>query len=203
MTVFIPLSMFSSSSKIDEQTLGVLKKHKLLYEILTITNTYYLFRGFVDKTSNPPIVADTMWLIEKATVTNNELFSKITNTASLKKAHFSDTSKYAVLYVYRPKKLGNSMSNYMIYFDDNYLCAGQNNTGYVFKILKEGSFQVKSRLNKSESAVRLDVRFGKSYFIKSMVNWGLYSGLSNYKLEMAIMRPEEGKVEFEEVNSQY
>ena len=35
-----------------------------------------------------------------------------------------------------------------------------------------------------------------------MVHWGMFKGLKNYKLEMAMINPAEGKTEFGEVNLQ-
>lgn len=189
-----------SSKNVNEETIKFLKKHKLAYEIVNITAEYYTFKGYVDKASNLPLLTDTMWLSEKMHVTNNEIYKYIPNPQTLKKDHFSDTSQYAVLYVYRPGKLTNSLSNYLIYFDENILCVAKNKSGYIFKILKEGQFNLKSRLYKDESAIKIDVKFGNSYYIKSMVNWGMFKGLKNYKLEMSLINPAEGKIEFAEVN---
>jgi hypothetical protein len=143
-----------------------------------------------------------MWLTEKTVITNNELFRQIPDNSTLKKEHFSDTSRYAVLYVYRPGKLTNSLSNYLIYFNDNIMCVGKNNTGYIFKIMKEGRFELKSKLYKDESFINVDIKFGKIYYVKSMVNWGLFKGLKNFKLEMANVSAEEGKNEFNSLKFQ-
>ena len=78
----------------------------------------------------------------------------------------------------------------------------KNKSGYIFKILKEGQFNLKSKLYKDESSVKVDVKFGKTYYIKSMVHCGMFKGLKNYKLEMAMINPAEGKTEFGEVNLQ-
>ena len=193
---------YISGSGTDEATIKFLKKHKLTYEIINITTEYYVFKGYVDKTSNLPIQVDTMWLTEKTNPANNEIYRQVANNQALKKAHFSDTSSYAVLYVYRPGNLKHSLSNYLVYFDDNILCVAKNNSGYIFKIMKEGQFNLKSKLNKDESSVKLNVKFGKTYYIKSMVHWGMFKGLKNYKLEIAVVNPAEGKIEFGEVNLQ-
>jgi len=105
-----------------------------------------------------------------------------------------------VLYLYRPGKLTNSMGNYLVYFDNNVMCVAKNNTGYIFKILKEGTFEIKSRLLKDESAVKLEVKFGNIYYVKSMVHWTITKRLYNFKLDMAIMKPEDGQEEYYDVN---
>lgn len=194
------LKYISGNRPIPEENLKFIKKHKLVYEIGRITKDYYLFKGYVDKVSDLPIQTDTMWLNEKINRVSNEVFKPVANNSILKKAKFSDTSKYAVLYLYRPKKLSNSLGNYFVYFDDNLMCVAKNNSGYIFKILKEGTFEVKSKLLKDESAVKVNVKFGKAYYIKSSIKWGITSRLYNFKLEMANVSPEVGIPEFEEVD---
>ena len=186
----------------NDESLQLLKKHKLVYEIGRITKDYYLFTGYVDKVSNTPIQIDTMWLYEKGNKINNELFKPVASNSILKKAKFSDTSKYAVLYLYRPKKFSLSLSNYVVYFDNSLMCVAQNNTGFIFKILKEGTFEVKSKFLKDQSSVNLNIKFGKVYYIKSMVNWAITSRLYNFRLAMANMPEEKGSEEFNEVDLQ-
>jgi hypothetical protein len=143
-----------------------------------------------------------MWLTEKTTIVNNTLYKQIPDAAVLKKQHFSDTSNYAVVYVYRPGKITNSLGNYLIYLDDNLICDAKNKTGFIFKIFKEGQFTLSSKLYKDESGVKLDVKFGKAYYVKSMIHWGISSRLYNFKLEMAVVDPISGTEEFEKVNIQ-
>lgn len=191
---------YISGGKIAEEVLKVLKKHKFAYEITRITNEYYVYKGYLDNTSNNPIQADTMWFTERAHITNNELFRLIPDEAILRKEHFRDTSKYAVLYLYRPGKITNSRGNYLVYFNDNMMCVATNNSGYIFKILKEGQFNISSRLYKDQSSVQVDIKFGKVYYVKSMVHWAITSRLYNFRLEMALMDPETGRDEFDKVN---
>jgi len=196
------LKFVSGNVKMNEDVSSFLKKHKMAYEISKVTINYYVFKTYIDKTSGLPIETDTMWITEKTNITSNELIKPVPNPAFLKKEHFSDTSKYAVVYIYRPGKFTNSLSNYLVYCNDNILWVARNKSGYIFKILKEGKIKFSSRLNKDESSIALDVKFGNTYYVKSMVHWGMYKGLSNYKLEMAEAEPKDGKIEFEEVEIQ-
>lgn len=191
---------YISGGKIAEEVLKVLKKHKFAYEITRITNEYYVYKGYLDNTSSNPIQADTMWFTERAHITNNELFRLIPDEAILRKEHFRDTSKYAVLYLYRPGKITNSLGNYLVYFNDNVMCVATNNSGYIFKVLKEGQFNISSRLYKDQSSLQVDIKFGKVYYIKSMVHWAITSRLYNFRLEMALMDSETGRDEFDKVN---
>lgn len=184
------------------QALAFVKKHIFVYQIANVTNDYYTFYGYVDQPSSKPFYVDTMWLSEKAIFSEQGLF-RPTNEAMLKKKHFSDTSRYAVIYLYRPGKFTNSLGNYNIYFDNKFMCVARNKSGYIFTILKEGNFPIRSALYKDESSIDLHVQFGKKYYVKSMIHWGIFKRLYNFKLEMAQMKPEDGKPEFENVNVQY
>jgi hypothetical protein len=196
------LKYISGSGKMTAEALEILKKRRFVNQVAGVTDTYYLVSTYLDKASGPPLQTDTMWFAEKANVTSNELFRQIPNNTVLKRNHFSDTSKYAVMYVYRPGKTTNSLGNYIIYFDDNILCVAKNKSGYIFKVLKEGNFRVKSQLLKDESAINLQVKFGQVYYVKSMIHWGLFKRGYNFKLEMATVPPDQGKTEFENVDIQ-
>lgn len=191
------LSLVDMNGKLEQQARELMKKHKLVFSINNVTNDYYVFTGYLDKTTNPPIINDTMWMHEKVNIPNNELFKQVPVNVALKKNAISDTSKYALLYVYRPGKIKLSLANYLIYFDNNLMCVAQNSSGYVFKILKEGKFELKSRLNKDESSLPLDIHFGKSDFVKTEIQWGIYKHLSNYKLENTEISKEQGMAEFQ------
>ncbi len=196
------LKQISTSEKLDEKAVSFFKKHKLAYQITHVTEDYYVYKGYVDNISGDPFQTDTMWLKEKTLITDNSLIQKITNPSILKKQHFSDTSQYAVLYIYRPGKLTNSLANYPIYFDENLICIAKNKSGYMFKILKEGVFEIKSKLFKDESSATLNIKFGNRYYIKSMIHFGIFKRGYNFKLEMVSTKAEEGKEAFLDVNLQ-
>ena len=194
------LKYISGGKKLDEATAKLLKKHKLAYEITKSTADYYVFKGYIDNTSGNAFQADTMWVTEKNNIVNNALFDRVSDPAVLYKDHFRDTSKYAILYVYRPGKITNSLGNFLVYFDENPMWVARNRSGYIFKILREGKFNITSRLFKDESSVTLDIKFGKTYYAKSMIHWGISSRLYNFKLEMAQVDEQLGKDEFDKVN---
>ncbi len=196
------LKYIAGGKKLPPETLDLLQKHKLAYQIVSITDNYYIYKAYFDKTSNLPIATDTAWFSEKTNYTSNEFYKRMPNNGFLRKEHFKDTSNYAVLYLYRPGKTTNCLANYMVYYNDNVMCVVKNKSGYIFKILKEGDFKLSSRLFKDESSVQLTVKFGNVYYIKSMIHWGISRRLYNFKLEMASVIPELGKNEFEEVNLQ-
>ena len=190
----------SGNNKANEEASTFLKKkkHKVVFEIKNITDDYYTYATYLDKTSNLPLELDTIWLHEKINPVRNLLFEAVTNGRDLQKSHFSDTAKYALLYVYRPGKFTNSLAGFPLYFDNNVMCIMKNKSGYIFKILKEGTFEIGSKLMDNSSVTKLEVTFGKRYYVKSMIHWGLHA-TRNFNLEMKIMPNDSGEEEFDEV----
>jgi hypothetical protein len=190
----------SGNNKINEEAFELLKKkkHKLLFEIKSITDDYYTYASYLDKTSNLPLELDTLWLHEKINPVSNMLFEVVTKESDLHKPRFSDTSKYALLYVYRPGKITNSLAGFPLYFDNNIMCIMKNKSGYIFKILKEGTFEIGSKLMDNSSVTKLDIEFGKKYYVKSIINWGIHA-TRNFNLEMKVMPDDTGAEEFDKV----
>lgn len=194
------LEYVSGNNKENEEAFELLKrkKHKVIFEIKNITGDYYTYSTYLDKTSNLPLGLDTIWLHEKINPVSSRLFEPVTNQRDLRKPHFSDTAKYALVYVYRPGKFTNSLAPFPLYFDNNVMCIMKNNSGYIFKILKEGTFEIGSKLMDNSSVTKLEVMFGKRYYVKSMIHWNLHT-TRNFDLEMKIMPNDTGAEEFDKV----
>jgi hypothetical protein len=193
------LKFVSGNVKLDTKTLSLLQKHLLVFEITSTGTDYYVYKSYLDKTSNLSFQQDTMWLSPKLVLGNSQIYKWISNENVLRKDHFADTSKYAVVYLYRPGKLTNSLGNYPVYLEDDMICIAKNNSGYIFKVFKEGPAVFKSRLFKDVSVLQIDIKFGQRYYVKSMIHWTISSRLYNFKLEMATMDAATGAKEFEAV----
>lgn len=187
------------SGKRDKAMLEFLKNHVVVVRVNKVTENYFTFSGYLDKISDQVILADTMWLTERKNVGSNAPFQIIKTDFVPGKKQFNDTSKYALVFVYRPGKLTNSLGNYLIYFNNFGICVARNNSGYIYKVYKEGPLEIKSMLYKDESAVNVNIKFGQKYYIKSMAHWTITSRLYNFKLEMKLMDAAAGASEFEEV----
>jgi hypothetical protein len=176
-----------------------LKKHQVAFRVEKVTGDYYIYAAYVDRVSHLFLQKDTIWLHEKVNPADNELHRFIPSEAALLQLHFTDTSRYAIIYLYRPGKLTNSLSGFPVYCNDNLLWIARNKTGCMIRMLKEGEIELKSRLFKDESSVKVNIQFGHVYYIKSMIHWGISSRLYNFKLEMAAVSPEQGQPEFAQV----
>jgi len=190
------LSLVEVSGEKADAVRAIMKKHTLVYKIKSVTNEYYVFDGYLDKTTNLPIQTDTMWTTDKAVAANNELFKYLPDSLQAKAQKISDTSKYALLYVYRPGKLALSLSDFLVYFDNNLMCVMHNNTGFVFKILKEGNFELKSRQYKAENTIPIHVKFGNEYYVKATMDWGVHKHLYNFKMDNQLISTAEGRADF-------
>ncbi|MEP7237866.1 MAG: hypothetical protein ABI685_08380 [Ferruginibacter sp.] len=190
------------SGKMNKDMVEFLKNHVVLIMVNKITDSYFTFSFYFDKVSDNMILADTMWLTEKTNFFSNTALQVIKTDIVPPKKHFNDTSAYALVFVYRPGKVTNSLGNYIIYFNDYGICVAKNNSGYIYKVYKEGQLELKSMLYKDVSAVNVNIKFGQKYYVKSMIHWTITSRLNNFKLEMKLMDPKEGESEFEEVRLQ-
>lgn len=193
------LTFISSSLALDKAIKKVTKKYDFVYKITSITDQYYTFTGYLDNIKSNPIQQDTIWMSEKISITNNTLYENVPKELYEKAASMSDTSKYALLHVYRPGKFSHSLSNFLVYFNDNIMCVSSNNRGYVFKVLKEGLFNIHSRLLKDSAGATINVRFGKKYYVKPYINWTITGKLYNFRLGVQEMDVPTGVKEFEEV----
>ena len=193
------LKYVSGSAKLNPEMDDFVRKHTLLFTIRETTADYYVFNTFIDKLKGIQLGSDTMWLREKLNHVPTRLFEPVANPQAVKKARFSDTSQYAVVYLYRPGKFTNSVGEgFMVSLDELPIAKMPNKTAYIFKVFQPGNHTFSSRLDKDESKAVVNIEMGKSYYVKAAINWGLYSINKNYKLEMKIMPDKEGKPEFNE-----
>jgi hypothetical protein len=175
-----------------------LEKHRLAYRILFTTDDYCVYTEAVDKPDGKLLERDTIWLHESPHVLAAPNPGRLVDEMTLRKRHFSDTSQYAVLCLYRPKKLVLSLARYGIFLDSSALCMMTNGSAYMFMISKEGPATLESVLNKDKFPLALDIKFGRRYYVRSTIDWGL-TKYGNYKLEMEQVPEAKAKQEFEQV----
>ncbi|MEO6329832.1 MAG: hypothetical protein ABIO55_12915 [Ginsengibacter sp.] len=192
------LQYLSGSVKITQEQSDLYKKHKLVYEIKNVTPDYFVFTGYLDKISTAILANDTVWMKEKLFIPDNNLFQEVTKPSTLKKAHFSDTSKYAVLYIYRPGKVACSIVDNIIYFDDNLMCVETNKSAHIFKILKEGKFKIMAKANKKEAVMQLEVDFGKKYYLKAASKFGHCTLETCCSPQLTTVEEDKGATEFDD-----
>ena len=194
------LEYISGNIQLTDKEEKFLRKHKLAYHLQPAGADYCVYTETIDKPSGTLIEKDTIRLHEVAfSLHPTPVALQLRSEAALRSLHFSDTSHYAVIYIYRPKKVKLSWSPYNMYINDNLVCVMKNNSGFLFAVFKEGDVTVKSQIAKDTCSLVLNVKFGQLYYVRSTNEWGIHrTGTS--KLAMAAVPAVQGKDEFEQVN---
>ncbi len=189
----------TSTEKIIRDNWKFVKKHNFISEIIGITDSCFLINVYLDKLSDKPLETDTMWFNQKLNVSNNPVFKKVTKKELAIKSDSKDTSKYAIVNIYRPFKIPLSLASYTVYGDSTPMFVMKNNSGYIYKVYSEGIHTFQSKLYNNIASTVLEVKFGKTYYIKSSINWGITSKLYNFRLDMQQIENVLGASEFEKV----
>lgn len=193
------LKYIGGSKKLTAQVANLVKNHELFYTIKTATENYYVFNGYIDNAKGFSLGEDTMWLTQKVNYKPSRMFERIQNLSVLKRANFSDTSQYALVYMYRPDRLTNSLGEgYPIWIDGLPLATLANREGFIFKVFQPGSHKVSFFFDRTESVYTVDLFPGKVYYLKSWINWNMLK-FKPAVIEMKEMSAVVGKKEFEQV----
>jgi hypothetical protein len=105
-----------------------------------------------------------------------------------------DTSKYALLHLYRPKNAVGGLVGYNIKLDDSIICKLKNNRKFSIRMYKEGL--VKIWPNNEEKKLGIKVKPGEEYFVKFV----MVSGLVGAHPELNLINSEQGRVEFDSMD---
>ncbi len=158
-----------------KETQELLKKHKLLIQILNVTDDYYIFQSTFDKASNPVLLKDTLWIKQrsdaKRKVTSNP---RIDSLLALRKAAFdSVVSKSAFLYVFRPGKFVMNAESFTISLNNEPICEMGNKAAYVVRLSQDGQMTFVAKARRLETSITLDIKSGKKYFLRCELPWSL------------------------------
>jgi len=192
------LDYLSSGSKMNPGELEILKNRKLVQEILDITPDYYIVSTYLDKIVNTSseyrqLVTDTVWNKNQPGVRNSELFKAMTEKEIRANKRLKDTSGYAILYLYRPGRFMAAGNEYYVHCNKRLIFWAQNTAKVACKILKEGPLTLYAKTGGVESAVTLDIKFGKKYYVQCIIHHKVYYVTP----ELKIMENERGELDFE------
>jgi len=190
----------SGGSKLDKKILDFNKEHIFYTSIDKIAEEYFTTTVRQDKPKGRVLLRDTSWFNERINVAKIRDVEKISSSLMNRNVILTDTSQYALLYIYRPGKIFLSLSSYPLFMNGELLCMMQNKSGFIFKVKKEGRYSLRTNILKDESKMDVDVRFGQKYFIKPVIYWGVKKHLYNFKLGFEVPENLEiGMREFGEV----
>jgi len=135
----------------------------------------------------------------KKTSDSSAVKAKAESTNSVSSKVPSDTSQYALLYVYRHKNFTGSAVSYDLKITNSVLkefLIGRvkNNSKFVVAIYQEGKTEI-SATTESKRFVTVNVKFGQKYYLKCGVSMGWVVG----KPELNLVYPDQGELEYENV----
>ncbi|MGB8194032.1 MAG: DUF2846 domain-containing protein [Chitinophagaceae bacterium] len=173
----------------------IFRKHKIICEILSVTEDYYVVRTALDKVSNKTVLQDTLWIKERKGLTGKSVTNPRADSIALSRVSAADTStaKKAAIFIYRPAKFMNALATYDIYFNDVAVATITN--GVRLKIeVPEGSIKIsaKETIRNTVITLTLDAKSGKQYYLKCEALHKL-----SYTLpRLTLMELAEGRAEF-------
>lgn len=172
-----------------------LKKHKLYYHLQPGGKDFCVYTETVDKADGALVQKDTMWSHEISSPRLSSIML-VRSESGLRGMHFSDTSNYAVIYLYRPLTGTFSGSSIDIYAQDHVICSMENSTHYIFAVYRQGAFKLTGRFDRDTCPISLNIEPGKSYYVRCKMDWGIF-GSKNYKVFLEPMPAEKGKKQFD------
>jgi len=157
------------------EVMEFLKKHRYLVHITSVTDDYYSFESYVDNLSGPVYLKDIFWIKQRRDGKNKTVSNpRIDSLLAIRKIAFDSAIKNsAILYVFRPGKFTMSAVSYMLYLNDVPICDMANKAAYIVRIMKEGQTTLFARINKQETSVTFDVKYGNNYYLRCELPWSL------------------------------
>lgn len=142
-----------------------LEKHKFAFEVESVSKDYFIASAYIDKVSGKPFSRDTAFFQRKDYPVNKILFQPVKNLVELRKQKFSDTSQYAVVCIYRKGKLPCLLIDGQVFFGGNLMAIMPNKSAAIFKVKREGSFEVETYAKDRSVKKMIDIQFGKRYYL--------------------------------------
>lgn len=186
----------SSNLPLNKDQERFFKHHKLYYHLHSAGKDFCVYTETADKLRGTLIEKDTIWLHEVSRPAEAPLVREVRSESILRGMRFSDTSSYAIVYLYRPLTMMFSEYSYNVYMQDHWLCNLKNNSQHIFAVYQKGPFTLRSRLGIDTCSISLNIEPGKSYYIMSTLHFGLFHE-RNYNLVMELVPAEKGKKEFD------
>lgn len=158
-----------------KKVLEMLKKHKFLIQIISVSQDYYIFQSFLDKESNPVISRDTLWIKQRRDAKNKVINNPgIDSVLAVRTAAYNASlARTATLYIYRPGKFKESAENCTIYYHDTAICTMTNKSSYMIRLLKDGPATITARIGKQKMPVTLVVKYGEKYYLRCDIPWAI------------------------------
>jgi hypothetical protein len=156
-------------------TQELLKKHKFLCQISSVTEDYYIVQTSLDKPSNPVLETDTLWIKQRSDVKRKVTTNpRIDSLLAIRKAAFDSVlAKSAYLYAFRPGKFAESLDSYTLNLNGTPICEMANKAAYVIRLSREGPTTFVAKVRGQETSITLDIKAGDKYYLRCELPWSL------------------------------
>jgi hypothetical protein len=166
-----------------------MKKSFLILSILFSVSFFAVAQDDSTKFSSVKAVQTDTLKNEKDTVT-------VTSTV-IETTLPTDSSNYAMLYVYRPKNYVGSFISYDLKltnsaYTDLVLGEVKNNSKFAVKLMQEGKTEIWAK-TEVKNSVNIDVKYGEKYYIKCGVTMGVVVG----RPDLNLIYPGQGVLDYE------
>jgi len=190
------LQYFANGNPLSKEQEKFFKHHKLFCHLEPAGTDFCVYTESADDIRGQLMKKDTLWLHEVSQAAYTPVLMRVRSESILRGMHFSDTSRYAVVYIYRSKTGTFPGAAYNIFVEGNPICAMSNNSSYIFAVYRKGPLLLTSRFSQDTSAISLDLEAGKSYYLKTEMEIGIFDR-RNYHVLLKLMPPEKGKKQFD------
>jgi len=108
----------------------------------------------------------------------------------------NDSTKYALLYVYRPRNFVGSIMSYKLKvsngtYKEMVVGSVKNNMKFVVKLYQEGPTEIYAQ-TEAKTVVKLNVKFGSSYYLKCGISMGAFVG----RPALDLIYPAQGELDY-------
>lgn len=178
------------------EELKLLQKHKVIVQILAVTEDYYTYRTSLDKVSNPAVSNDTLWIKQHRDAKNKMIGNpRIDSLLAIRRAAYDTMiSRSATLYVFRPGKFTQSAVNCMISINGTPACEMTNKAAYILRLTKEGEMTITAQIDKQKTNVTIEVTPGAKFYLRCEIPWTL-----GPKPRLTLVNEVEGKTYFDNI----
>ncbi|HWI90434.1 MAG TPA: hypothetical protein VNT20_04125 [Flavisolibacter sp.] len=168
------MKYMGGSGQLKKQDAELFKNHVLVLSVETNNENFYLANYYLDKKSKVPFLSDTVWKKERA-ASDKILFSEVAPN-EIRRLKFKDTSRYALLYVYRSGKFVGSLAGFILKCEGVAMAKMSNRSAYVFKIWKEGKLHFIAQTINHQDRADIDFQFGHKYYLNCDIKLTLDNG---------------------------
>ncbi|HEV2478304.1 MAG TPA: hypothetical protein VGS79_01520 [Puia sp.] len=134
------------------------------------------------------------------TISPRVLIMPVKSDSQLRDMRFSDTSSYAVIYLYRRYTGTFPKTSIGLYVEDEKICSMENKGHYIFAVYRSRTLKLTGMFSHDTCHITVSIEPGRSYYLRCELETGIFGEkhrLRNYKILLDPMPAEKGKKQFD------